>query len=319
MHQRQAAFAFVASLVLSVVVPAHGDAPAPVSITVTFVPVADAVPMKYAIGEGLFQKAGLDVKVDNVGSGALATIAVVGGAADIGSANTLSIVLARSKGVPLMLVAPQAQYDDRNPTTQLLVSADSPIKTPKDLEGRTVAVAGLHDLLALGVRAWMSTGGADPTKVRFIETIQSTMLAALDAKRVDAIMVSEPILTTCEASGRTRMLAGPYGSIAQRFVVDDFFASAAWLASHRDAALRFADVMRRATAYTNAHYDEMIPLIASYTSISLEVLRKMRQIKGAQALTPDQIQPIIEAAVKYGEIPSGLRAQEMIFTARTRF
>lgn len=304
---------------LAIALPARGDSPAPAAITVTFVPVADAVPMKYAVQEGLFQKAGLDVKVDQVGSGALATIAVVGGAADIGSANTLSITLARSKGVPLMLVAPQAQYDDRDPTTQLLVAADSAIKTPKDLEGRTVAVAGLHDLLALGVRAWMTRGGADPSKVRFVEIVQATMLAALDAKRVDAIMVSEPVLTAAMSSGHTRKLAGPYGSIAKRFIVDNFFANATWLANHRDAALRFADVMRRATAYTNAHYDDMIPLISSYTSISQDVLRNMRRIKGAPALTPDQIQPIIDAAAKYGEIPSAFSAADMIFTQRTRF
>jgi NitT/TauT family transport system substrate-binding protein len=310
--------ALLASAVLSLGIPAPGDSQAPLPLTVTFVPVADAVPMKYAVQEGLFQKAGLDVKVDQVGSGALATIAVVGGAADIGSANTLSITLARSKGVPLMLVAPQAQYDDRNPTTQLLVATDSPIKGPKDLEGRTVAVAGLHDLLALGVRAWMASGGADPSKVHFVEAVQSTMLAALDAKRVDAIVVSEPVLTSAAASGRTRMLAAPYGSIAKRFIVDNFFASATWLAGHRETALRFADVMRRATAYTNAHYGDMLPVIASYTSISPDVLLKMRQIKGAQALGPDQIQPVIDAAAKYGEIPSAFPAAEMIFTAHSR-
>lgn len=319
MRRACAARALAACALSALVVPAHVDAQAPATIRVTFVPVADAVPIKYALREGLFEKAGLNVELTAVGSGALATVAVVGGAADIGSANTLSITLARSKGVPLMLVAPQAQYDDRVPTTALLVTTNSPIATPKQLEGHTVAVAGLHDLLALGVRAWMARGGADFTKVSFLEMPQSTMLAALDARRVDAIMVSEPVLTATLASGRARQLAGPYGAIGKRFIVDNYFATATWLGSHRDLALRFADVMRRATAFTNGHYDQILPLIASYTSIDPSVLRAMRQIKGAAALTPDEIQPIIDVAAKYGEIPGAFPAQEMIFTAQTRF
>jgi NitT/TauT family transport system substrate-binding protein len=288
------------------------------SIRIAFVPVADAAPLKYAIQEGWFDKAGLRVVLDTVGSGSLATVAVVGGAADIGTANILSITVAHQKGIPLVVLAPQAQYDDRAPTTQLLVAVDSPIQSAKDLEGRTIAVAGLHDLLALGVRAWMTRNGADPAKVHFVETVQSTMLAALDAKRIDAFVASEPVLTAAEASGRTRMLAAPFGAIAARFVVDGWFTSAPWLASHRVAATRFAEVMRRATAYTNTHYDEVIPLISSYTSIGPDVLRKMHQVKGAPALTPDEVQPVIDAAAKYGEIASGFSAADMIFTPGAR-
>ena len=299
--------------------PLRGASQGRESVTVTFVPVADAVPLKYALQAGLFEKAGLDVKLAPVGSGALATIAVVGGAADIGSANSLSITLARSKGVPLMLVAPQAQYDDSLPSTQLLVAADSPIAGPKDLEGRTVAVAGLHDLLDLGVRAWMTRGGADPGKTHFVEIVQPAMLAALDAKRVDAIVVSEPTLTSAVASGRTRMLAAPYGAIAKRFIVDNFFGNASWLKTHREAALRFAEVMRHASEYSNAHDDEMRPLIASYTSIVPNVLLKMHPIKCALVETPDQIQPVIDAAAKYGEIPSAFAASDMIFSAQSHF
>jgi NitT/TauT family transport system substrate-binding protein len=313
------AFVCAALAVTTMAVPLRTDSEAPAALTVTFVPVADAVPLKYAVQAGLFEKAGLAVTVDQVGSGPLATIAVVGGAADIGSANSLSITLARSKGVPLMIVAPQAQYDDRTPTTQLLVAADSPIQTAKDLEGRTVAVAGLHDLLDLGVRAWMTRAGADPAKTHFVEIVQPSMMAALDAKRVDAIVVSEPALTGAVSTGRTRMLAAPYGAIAKRFIVDNYFSTATWLATHRDAALRFADVMRRATDYTNSHYDEMLPTIASYTSIAPDVLQKMHQIKGAQVATPDQIQPIVDAAAKFGEIASPFPASDMIFNAQTRF
>lgn len=301
--------------VLLAAAPVRAD---PTTITVAFVPVADAAPLRYALERGWFAAAGLDVELDTVGSGSLAAIAVAGGAADVGTANMLSLTVAHQKGVPFMLLAPQAQYDSANPTTQLLVAADSPLHGAKDLEGRTVAVGGLHDLLALGVKAWMARNGADPGKVRFVEAVQSTMLGALDAKRIDAFVVSEPVLTAAEASGRTRMLAAPYGAIARRFVVDGWFASAPWLATHRDAALRFAEVVRRATAYTNAHADETIATIASYTTIPPDVLRKMHAIKGATSLGPRDVQPVVDAAAAYGEIPAPFPARELIFSSATK-
>jgi hypothetical protein len=45
----------------------------------------------------------------------------------------------------------------------------------------------------------------------------------------------------------------------------------------------------------------------------------MRQIKDAQVLGAGQIQPVIDAAARYGEIPAAFPASEMVFTARTRF
>jgi NitT/TauT family transport system substrate-binding protein len=304
--------ALLGALLLALTARVVAQTPAPETVRVSFVPVADAIPFYYAWQNGLFAKAGLDLKVDIAGSGSLSSVAVTGGADDIGGANLFTITLARSKGIPLTVIAPQALYEASLPSTQILVAADSPLKTAKDLEGHTVAVAGLRDLMAAGTSLWMTRNGADPSAVHFVEANQPTMLVGLQAKRFDAIVSSEPALGNAIGSGNARVFASPFDAIAPRFIVDALFATAPWLATHREAALKFARVMHDATVYTNGHREEMIPLISAYTKITPEVLRRMRPPRNAESLNPAWIQPVIDAAAKYGDIPKSFPAKEML-------
>jgi NitT/TauT family transport system substrate-binding protein len=271
-----------------------------VPLRVAHVAVADAVPYEYAVQQGWFAQAGLDIKADLLASGSAAATAVVGGAVDIGSSNLFTAVQARAKGIPVVIVAPGGRYEEAVPTSQLLVAADSPIKTGKDLEGRTVAVAGLNDMSSLSVRAWVTLTGGDPAKIKYVETPMSTMLGMVQA------------LQTAEASGVTRRLAITYTAIAKHFFTSVWITTAPFIAQHRDLALKFADVLHRATLYTNAHYAEALPLISSYTKLPLETLRNMHQIKGGPTLVAEDIQPMIDVAAKYHAIPNAFPAKEMM-------
>ena len=100
-----------------------------IPLRVAHVAVADAVPFEYALQQSWFAQAGLDVQATLLSSGSAAATAVVGGAVDIGSSNLFTAVLARAKGLPVVIIAPGGRYEDDLPTSQLLVAADSPIKT----------------------------------------------------------------------------------------------------------------------------------------------------------------------------------------------
>jgi NitT/TauT family transport system substrate-binding protein len=285
----------------------------PLVLNLATAPVADNVPARYAFAQGWFAQAGLDIKLSVLGGGAAIGAAVVGGAADIGATNMFTAILAHAKGIDLKILAPGGRYEEGNPTTQLLVGIESPIRTAKDLEGHSVAVAGLNDLSAVSVRVWMAANGANPDAVRFIETPMSTMPAMLVGKRIDAMIASEPALQAAESTGQTRMLAVPYAAIGKHFFTSVWVVNSSWGAAHRDAALKFADVMRRATIYTNSHFDELIPFIAEYTKIPVEALRAMRKVKSGTTLVADDIQPLIDAVAKFKGIPKVFPASEIMF------
>lgn len=290
---------------------ARAQAPA-LTVNVGTVPVADNVPFRYALEQGWFAQAGLDCKVSNLGGGSAVGAAVIGGAVDIGATNMFTAVLAHAKGIDVKIVFPGGRYEETNPTTQMLVALDSPIRTAKDLEGRAIAVAGLNDLASTSVKLWMIQNGADPDKARFVETPMSTMPALIAGKRIDAMVASEPSLGAAEATGTTRMLAVPYTAIGKHFFTSVWIANPAFLAAHRDAAIAFAGVLKRATIFTNGHFDDIVQLMSGYTKIPVETLRKMRKVKSGTTLDADDVQPLIDAAAKFHEIPKAFPAAEIM-------
>jgi NitT/TauT family transport system substrate-binding protein len=281
-------------------------------VRVAHVAVADAVPFEYAMQQNWFAQAGLDIAPTLLASGSAAATATVGGAVDIGSSNLFTAVLARAKGLPLLVIAPGGRYQEDVPTSQLLVAADSTIKTGKDLEGKTVAVAGLNDMSSLSIRAWVTMTGGDPSQIKYIETPMSTMTGMIKAARVDAIFVSEPALQNALSSGSAKVLATTYVSIAKHFFTSVWIAMAPWVAGHREATLKFAEVLHRSILYTNGHYQEVLPLISSYTKLPLDALRSMHQIKGGPTLVAEDIQPMIDVAAKYHAIPNAFPAKDMM-------
>jgi NitT/TauT family transport system substrate-binding protein len=281
-------------------------------ITVASTPSADAVPFFYALSAGLFDRAGLTVKPLSLSNGAAIAAAVAGGVADVGFSNLQTLIAAHAKGIPFVILAPGGEYNDATPTTQLLVRSDSAIRTAKDLEGRIVVVGALHDLQSLTTMAWMAAGGADPTKVSFIESPASAALALLQQQRADAIVVSEPNLHNALRSGTARVLGNPYAALAPRLPVSAWSTTRAFLTAHPDTAKRFSDVMKRASDYANGHAADLAPLISDYTKLSLATLHDMNHAMQATTMDLAGLQLIIDASATYHLIDKPFAAKDLM-------
>jgi len=286
-----------------------GQIPLSVIVTTT----ADAAPFFYAQQQGLFAKAGLDVTATIVASGSLATEAVIGGTAQIAQSNIFTVVLAHARGIPLVLIAPGGQNNPASPNLELFVARDSPIKTAKDLEGRTLGVTSVHDQQSLGARALIEAAGGDITKVKFLELPQSTMLNAVAAGRVDGFIAYEPYRSADEASGTVRSIGAPFDAISKEpMIYTGWSALRPWADQNRAAVETFAKVMRAASIYTNAHFDAVIPLMAATAKIAPESLQKMNRPKDATELNPQDVQPVIDAAAHFKEIAAPFPAREIV-------
>jgi len=281
---------------------------------VSTVTSSDALPFFYAKEHGWFEKAGLDVTVQiSPGGGAAMVAALVGGALQVVFVNTLALAAAHQKGLPIVAIAPGGRYNSATPHAQLLVPANSPLRTAKDLEGKVVAVPGLHDLFTVGVKAWLEKNGADPASVKFVEIQPPAMEAALNQQRVDAAAIYVPYMNAA-ISGGARVLAKFYDAVAPSFLTAVWCANSTWVKEHPDAALRFAGVIHDAAAYTNPHYKELIPFIAQFSKTPVETLEKMQPLLVPPALNPADLQPVIDVAAKYKELSGSFSAKDEIFT-----
>src|SRR5277367_3082222 len=133
-----AAFALVAALLT---VHAVQGQSAPTVIRAVGPPNDGFKAVFYGVKSGIFKKYGLDVQTSIVASGAAAAAALSGGAADIAYTNILTLIQAHTHNVPMTFVAPGNLQVAGKSQTDILVLSDSPIKSGKDLVGKTIGSA----------------------------------------------------------------------------------------------------------------------------------------------------------------------------------
>jgi NitT/TauT family transport system substrate-binding protein len=98
--------------------------------------------------------------------------------------NVISLYQAQIEGFDFKLIAGGAtNVKAKNESHAIEVLKTSPIKGAKDLEGKTVAVNTLNNIVHLMAMAWIDKNGASSGKVKFVEVPFPQMEAALVGER----------------------------------------------------------------------------------------------------------------------------------------
>jgi NitT/TauT family transport system substrate-binding protein len=281
---------------------------------VRFITVASesGVAPVYAADEGMFRSAGLDVTVTQLANGGSVLPAVIGGSADFGVSNPISLATAFARGAPIACIAATVYYRKESSTSLLMVANESAIRTARDLNGKTIAVNGLRNTPQLSTQAWIDANGGDSATVKFAEISFFEMGAALLSGRVDAAFFAEPMLS--EVRSRLRVLGDPYSAIAPQFITGAFFTTLTYAADHPDIVGRVAAVLRAAGAWANAHPHETAIILARVEKLDVDRVEKMARSRYAEQLRASDLQPPIDVALKYGVLKAPLAASAMIWT-----
>lgn len=274
-------------------------------------PVADVVPLIYGQTSGLFRKAGLDVTLQKASSGSAVAAALAGNAIDIGKVAATSIVTAHSRGVALTIVFPDRLHTfGPQAQTALIVAPDSPIKTGRDLNGKTIGVSAIKDSTWLGARLYIDSGGGDSTTAKFIELPFSAVSAAVVAGRIDAGVSNDPYLKQDVQAGKVRSLGDLLGAIGTNFLETAWVAMADYITKNHDTVTRFVRVIREAQVWCNTHGAEADDITAEFTGVDKATVAGTRSIFATDA-NPRSMQPYVAAAAKYGIIPQAFNAAEL--------
>ena len=186
----------------------------------------------YAQELGFFTKHGLAVEVQRLRGGPDVQAAIAGGSFQIGDTNILSLAAAKQHGQSITVIAPGAQYTAAVPTSLLVVLPDSPIRSAKDLNGRTVTGISVGGLDQLYIDAWIDKNGGDIGSVKYVELPPSAMVPSLLAGRVDAASLSEPFLDL--ERSKLRVLARDVEAVAPNIMITAWFSTSEWAAKKSD-------------------------------------------------------------------------------------
>lgn len=264
----------------------------------------------YAQDSGAFSRAGLNVELSIFSSGAGMNQAMSGSALDVAVCDPIQLMNAVNHGIPYQYFAGSLIHVGDAPTTLLCVNKNGPLRTARDLEGQTIAIITLHNLAEFSIREWMTQQGADPAKVRFIELTGPAMPAALARGAIAAAMLVEPYLSM--SASDTVVLANTYNAIANRFVLNAFYARRDWLAQNAESAKRLTSALYDAARWANTHHSQSMPILVKYGKFELGKLATMRRASYATSLDPALLQPVIDIAGKYKAVERVLPTSDLI-------
>jgi NitT/TauT family transport system substrate-binding protein len=283
------------------------------TITVGTLPIANAAPMYLGMKKGFFEEEGLKIE-PQVGEGGAALIpTLISGDAQFAFVGVIPAITAVAKDVPIKIVT---SSDDAAATEQkdwqtLVVPKGSPIKSVEDLPGKTIAVNALRGLAEVVISRSLEKQGVDYQKVKLLEVPFPEMPAALEQKRVDAALLTEPFLSAVLAEGG-KQIDAPSVETVPNFPNGVYVATEQYIAENGDIVDRFARAMNRSLEYAQDHPEEVRRIVPTYTETPPEAAQQMRLPVFDAQLDRKGIELEAELTAKYGIIEEAPAYEELV-------
>jgi ABC-type nitrate/sulfonate/bicarbonate transport system substrate-binding protein len=205
--------------------------------------------------QGIFADNGIDLTYTRGQGGSSTTPLVAAGEFDMGILSAPPVIIGAGEGLPITMVGAAAT---ESPVTIL---ADSSIKTPKDLEGKSLAVQ--TDQFEGAVwKAFVAATGIDESKVKVIPSDDAAQAQFL-AGDIDALVTFYPTASTEGfLTGRPGLnvirMQDYVPTYGHTFVFNNSF-----LSDHGDAAKSFVTAWAESAKYAIANRDESLKLLES--------------------------------------------------------
>ncbi len=271
-----------------------------------------------AIEKGYYAEAGLDVKIIG-GKGSVDAIRQVGaGNATFGFADAGSLVLSRANDkIPVKLVA--VVY--ARPPQAIFCSSDAGLKTPKDLEGKSIAnPAGgsIPDMFP----AFAKAAGIDASKVNWVVAASTALPGLLATGKVPCVgqfTVGEPLLRA-QAAPKT-LVRFAYSDPGLSYYGNGLIATEATIKSSPDLVRRFTAATIKgmkaafanpaeAAAIMNKHHPEVSVDVANGETTAVAELAEIKG-KPLAEIDPSRIQATLDVVNGAFKLKSEVTASEI--------
>jgi len=272
---------------------------------------------------GLFGKHG--IRIDWKGKfahGPAAIVALAGGELDAAGSVSTAMIIARTHGSALKIVAASTISSHERPLFRYLVKDGSPVDVnrPESFVGKRV-VAAPTTITWYPLVVWLKRHGVDPQKVEFL-TMPSPLTTeqSLRGDQVDVIGSSEstPPGTKLIAEGGVHFLEGitdydvlDIPQIGGWAVREDF------IASHPDVVRRFVAALREGYQWSNAHPDSAQAILNHENELPKEYAKYLahwRPVSQDAVVDSGSIRKWVAILEDFGQIKKGSVKPEDVYT-----
>jgi NitT/TauT family transport system substrate-binding protein len=242
-------------------------------VRAAYIPVVTWLPAWIAKDKGFFEKNGLSVSL-TVTQNLSVLPGTLGRQFDFAPSTAPDLIKAVAGGIDVVAVAGQAIETKDNPSTHLIVRADSMVRSIQDLKGKVIATPALGAIIHVSLLHSLKKSGVDPASIRAVEVPFPNMADQLKAGNVDAVEALEPFAGQLLAAGN-RSLGDPLLSVADEILYPFWISQGKWAESHRGVIEAWVTSLEQAKEFIDANPNEARAVLAKYTRLPAPVVEKI--------------------------------------------
>jgi NitT/TauT family transport system substrate-binding protein len=293
--------------------PAIAQALRPVRFTTSWVPEGPNLFAYVARDRGFWKERGLDVSVARGSGSGTAIQTTAADTFDFGMGATPTVIIQASKGLGVTCIG-QINYDA---LMGVGVLADSPIKSPKDLEGKTLGASvtsGEYPFLPL----YADRARFDFAKVKLVQIDAKVRERSLLEKQVDAVSAFATSTIPTLASKGTDVRFFKFSAVRLDFYGQSLITQPKRVQADAALCAAFVDGAMAAIKFSMTNPDEALDLFlkandevrmnadgAAYVKIGLGLTHATNLVSevkdhGFGYADPAKVQTMADIIVKYG-------------------
>ncbi len=285
----------VGFLVVSLLVAACAKAPeapkqgAPTEakkLSVGLLKLTSSAPVFIGIEKGFFKEEGLNLDVQWFEAAHPIAVATASNKVDVGATGiTASLYNMVSGGQKLSIVADKGREEKGYSSSALLVTSDlwgQGVQKIEQMKGKRIGITQTGSTYHYMIGRLLETKGLSLTDVEIVPLGKmGALMAALQSKQVDAVILNEPNISTVLAAGYGKLVS-QVGDVIEYQTSGIFFSPE--LMKDKASAVRFLKGYIKSCRYyydavltqkdgkvvPGANYDEVVTIIAKYTDVPVK-------------------------------------------------
>ncbi|WP_051193198.1 ABC transporter substrate-binding protein [Nocardia jiangxiensis] len=288
----------------------------PVTVQAGFIPVIDVAALYLGDKQGFFANRGIKLKINTSQGGAALVPPVITGQYQFAFSNIVSVLTARSQGLPLKVIAAGSSSTGvaGKDVSMIRVPQNSPIRSAADLVGKKVSVNTLNNLLQMLGQVSVAAAHADPDSVKFVELPFPDAVTALGNGRIDAMVTAEPF-DTIAANANTRTIASPYLDMSKSGLTSSvYFTSEQQLKQNPKLFTALGAAIDESLTYAGSHPDETRAQLSSFMKIDPAVAAKVTLPSFAPQISRASVEAFVSAAEQFHLITENVSYNDLVWS-----
>ncbi|HWR38472.1 MAG TPA: ABC transporter substrate-binding protein [Patescibacteria group bacterium] len=258
-------------------------------LSIGILKLTSSAPLFIGLDKGFFKEEGIDLEPQWFEAAQPIAVATAANKVDIGATGiTASLYNMVAGGQELTIVADKGREQKGYSSSALLVRSDlweQGVRKVEDLKGKKIGITQSGSTFHYMAGRLLESNGLVLSDTELVPLGKiSSLMAALQSKQVDAVILNEPNIAKVVADGYGKIMT-PVGDAMEYQTSGIFFSPA--LTKDKGAAVRFMKAYIKACRYyydavlvqkdgkavPGANFEEVVGIIAKYTGASADEVR----------------------------------------------